>query len=69
MALPDSLAELVRRLRHHADLSDAFGPTDEGNCMRLAAEVVTEMQNMITTQVQHLEAEVRRLERERANYG
>ena len=65
----DTLAKLVARLQHHAAMSDAFGPTKEGDDMRLAAAVIIEMESTITQQVQALEAEVRRLERERANLG
>ena len=45
-----------------ADMADAFGPTDDGDTMRLAAAVIIEMESTITQQVQALEAEVRRLE-------
>ena len=62
MQLPDTLAKLAARLQHHADMSDAFGPTEEGHVMRLAAAVIIEMESTITQQVQALEAEVRRLE-------
>ena len=67
MSAPDSLAKLVARLQHHADMSDAFGPTVEGDDMRLAAAVITEMESTLTAQIQSLEAELRRIETERAN--
>ena len=69
MSSPDTLAKLTARLQHMADMADAFGPTDDGDTMRLAAAVIIEMESTITQQVQALEAEVRRLERERANLG
>jgi len=69
MSSPDTLAKLTARLKHMADMADAFGPTDDGDTMRLAAAVIIEMESTITQQVQALEAEVRRLERERANLG
>ena len=69
MTSPDTLAKLTARLQHMADMADAFGPTDDGDTMRLAAAVIIEMESTITQQVQALEAEVRRLERERANLG
>ena len=62
MQTPDTLAKLAARLRHHADMSDAMGPTEEGHVMRLAAAVIIEMESTITQQVQALEAEVSRLE-------
>ena len=68
MSTPDSLAKLVARLKHHAAMSDAFGPTKEGDDMRLAAAVITEMESTLTAQIQSLEAELRRLEREQANH-
>lgn len=67
MSSPSTIAKLAARLQHMADMADAFGPTDDGNTMRLAAAVIIEMEHMMTQQVQMLEAEVRRLERERAN--
>ena len=67
MSAPDTLAKLAARLQHHADMSDAFGPTEEGHVMRLAAAVIVEMETTLTQQLQSLEAELRRLERERAN--
>lgn len=67
MSTPDSLAKLVARLQHHAAMSDAFGPTKEGDDMRLAAAVITEMESTLTAQIQSLEAELRRIEQERAN--
>ena len=68
MQTPDTLAKLTARLQHMADMADAFGPTNDGDTMRLAAAVIIEMESTITQQVQALEAEVRRLERERANH-
>lgn len=62
MSAPDTLAKLAAKLQHMADMADAFGPTDDGDTMRLAAAVIIEMENMMTQQVQALEAEVRRLE-------
>lgn len=67
MQAPDTLAKLAARLQHHADLSDAFGPTKEGDDMRLAAAVIVEMETTLTQQLQSLEAELRRIEQERAN--
>ncbi len=29
MSSPDTLAKLAARLQHYADMSDAFGPTEE----------------------------------------
>lgn len=69
MTTPDTIAKLAARLKHMADMANAFGPTDDGDTMRLAAAVIIEMESTITQQVQALEAEVRRLERERANFG
>ena len=68
MSAPDTTAKLAAKLQHMADMADAFGPTDDGDTIRLAAAVIIEMENTITKQVQALEAEVRRLERERANH-
>jgi hypothetical protein len=62
MSAPDTIAKLAAKLQHMADMADAFGPTDDGDTMRLAAAVIIEMENTITQQVQALEAEVRRLE-------
>ena len=62
MSTPDTLAKLAAKLQHMADMADAFGPTDDGDIMRLAAAVIIEMESTITQQVQALEAEVRRLE-------
>ena len=64
MSKPDTTAKLAAKLQHMADMADAFGPTDDGDTMRLAAAVIIEMESTITQQVQALEAEVRRLERE-----
>lgn len=68
MSSPDTLAKLAARLKHMADMADAFGPTDDGDTMRLAAAVIIELETMFTQQLQTLEAEVRRLERERATW-
>ena len=62
MSTPDTIAKLAAKLQHMADMADAFGPTDDGDTMRLAAAVIIEMESTITRQVQALEAEVRRLE-------
>lgn len=67
MSTPDTLAKLAARLQHHADMSDAFGPTEEGHVMRLAAAVIVEMETTLTQQLQSLEAELDRITRERAN--
>lgn len=67
MRTPDTLATLASWLQHMADMSDAIGPTEEGHVMRLAAAVIVEMETTLTQQLQSLEAELRRLERERAN--
>jgi hypothetical protein len=67
MQTPDTLAKLAARLQHHADMSDAFGPTEEGHVMRLAAAVITELETTLTQQLQSLEAELNRITRERAN--
>ena len=62
MTAPDTLAKLAAKLQHMADMADAFGPTDDGDTMRLAAAVIIEMESTMTQQVQALEADVRRLE-------
>jgi len=67
MTSPDTLAKLTARLQHMADMADAFGPTDDGDTMRLAAAVITEMETTVTQQLQSLEAELDRITRERAN--
>jgi hypothetical protein len=67
MSSPDTLAKLAAKLQHMADMADAFGPTDDGDTMRLAAAVIIELETMFNQQLQTLQAEVRRLERERAN--
>ena len=67
MSSPDTLAKLTARLQHMADMADAFGPTDDGDTMRLAAAVIIEMESTVTQQLQSLEAELDRITRERAN--
>ena len=62
MTAPDTIAKLAAKLQHMADMADAFGPTNDGDTMRLAAAVIIEMENMFTQQLQALDAEVRRLE-------
>ena len=69
MQTPDTLAKLATRLEHYAAMSDAFGPTEEGHVMRLAAAVITELETTVTQQLQSLEAELDRITRERANFA
>ena len=67
MTAPDTIAKLAAKLQHMADMADAFGPTDDGDTMRLAAAVIVEMETTLTQQLQSLEAELDRITRERAN--
>jgi hypothetical protein len=64
MPLPDSLASLATRLINLADYEEAFGETEGGQVMRLAAAVITEFESTMNAQLSTLEAEVRRLESE-----
>lgn len=59
-------AQLAARLMHHADISEAFGKTSEGQDMRLAASVLIEFENLVNGSLDHLKSEVRRLELELA---
>jgi hypothetical protein len=45
------------------EMLDAFGDTHDGQLMRLAGAVIIEFESMMQ-KVAHLEAEVRRMERE-----
>ena len=58
-----SIASLAAQLKMRGEMLDAFGPTDDGELMRLAAATLTEFEHLMN-QVVHLEAEVRRLSRE-----
>lgn len=57
-------AQLAARLIHHADISEAFGKTSEGQDMRLAASVLIEFEHLVNGSLEHLRSEVRRLENE-----
>jgi len=48
------------------EMLDAFGDTHDGQLMRLAGAVIIQFESMMG-QVAHLEAEIRRIERENAN--
>lgn len=58
-----SLASLAAQLKMRGEMLDAFGPTDDGQLMRLAGATIIEFEQLMG-QLVHLEAEVRRLERE-----
>lgn len=58
-----SIASLAAQLKMRGEMLDAFGPTDDGELMRLAGAVIIEFESMMQ-KVAHLEAEVRRMERE-----
>ena len=57
-----SIASLAAQLKMRGEMLDAFGPTDDGELMRLAAATLTEFEAMFNKQMAELSAEVRRLE-------
>ena len=61
--LPDTIGALGKELVMRGEMLDAFGDTYDGQLMRLAGAVIIEFESMMQ-KVAHLEAEVRRLERE-----
>lgn len=56
-----SIAELVARLQHHADMTDAFGTTQEGNDLRLAAATLIEFERLLTSSLNELDRSVTQL--------
>jgi hypothetical protein len=64
--LPDTIGALGKELVMRGEMLDAFGDTYDGQLMRLAGAVITQFESMMG-QVAHLEAEIRRIERENAN--
>lgn len=65
----ETLPQLVSWLETEAAMDDAFGPTDRGFNLRLAAACLIEMERGLTAQVEHLSSEVRRLENEMARHS
>ena len=61
--LPDTIGALGKELVMRGEYMDAFGDTYDGQLMRLAGAVIIEFESMMQ-KVAHLEAEVRRMERE-----
>ena len=61
--LPDTIGALGKELVMRGEMLDAFGDTYDGQLMRLAGAVIIELESMMQ-KVAHLEAEVRRMERE-----
>jgi hypothetical protein len=61
--LPDTIGALGKELVMRGEMLDAFGDTYDGQLMRLAGAVIIEFESMME-KVAHLEAEVRRMERE-----
>jgi hypothetical protein len=61
--LPDTIGALGKELVMRGEMLDAFGDTYDGQLMRLAGAVIIEFESMMQ-KVAHLEAEVRRMERE-----
>ena len=61
--LPDTIGALGKELVMRGEMLDAFGDTHDGQLMRLAGAVIIEFESMMQ-KVAHLEAEVRRMERE-----
>jgi hypothetical protein len=61
--LPDTIGALGKELVMRGEMLDAFGDTYDGQIMRLAGAVIIEFESMMQ-KVAHLEAEVRRMERE-----
>lgn len=53
-----SIPELSARLIAHADLNDAFGETQEGADLRLAASVLVEFEELMSGRLAKLEAEI-----------
>lgn len=53
-----SIPELAARLINHADLNDAFGETQEGADLRLAASVLVEFEELMSGRLAKLEAEI-----------
>ncbi len=64
--LPDTIGALGKELVMRGEYMDAFGDTYDGQLMRLAGAVIIQFESMMG-QVAHLEAEIRRIERENAN--
>ncbi len=64
--LPDTIGALGKELVMRGEMLDAFGDTYDGQLMRLAGAVIIQFESMMG-QVAHLEAEIRRIERENAN--
>ncbi len=64
--LPDTIGALGKELVMRGEMLDAFGDTHDGQLMRLAGAVIIQFESMMG-QVAHLEAEIRRIERENAN--
>ena len=60
---PDTIGALGKELVMRGEMLDAFGDTYDGQLMRLAGAVIIEFESMMQ-KVAHLEAEVRRMERE-----
>jgi len=58
-----TIASLAAQLKMRGEMLDAFGPTPDGELMRLAGATLIEFEQLMGKLV-HLEAEVRRLERE-----
>ena len=57
-----SLKELAQWAIHEADIVDAVGPTPTGDKLRLIGAVLTRFETELLPALEHLNAEIRRLE-------
>ena len=57
-----SLKELAAWAQHEADIVDAMGPTPAGDKLRLIGAVLTKFETELLPALEHLSAELRRLE-------
>ena len=57
-----SLKELAQWAIHEADMTDAMGPTPTGDKLRLIGAVLTRFETELLPALEHLNAEIRRLE-------
>ena len=57
-----SLRDLAQWAFHEADMTDAMGPTPTGEKLRLIGAVLTKFETELLPALEHLNAEIRRLE-------
>ena len=57
-----TMPQLIARLMNMADTLDAFGPTDDGHTVRLAASVLANFETRIVPALEEARAEISRIE-------